>query len=349
MDRVAYTARTVPAILWWTVALVTTVALTAGCGGREAASGEDAENGYTMGAPITDSTYALIIETEDGGDTLTTALFQTQIQRFLQQMPSAAANPNQLQDLRRGIAEEFIRRHLITEEAERLGLEADSEAVESQIALIRSNVGGQEAFEQALAQRNLTMDSLRSSIAQELRLQQMQEQMLEGAVEPTQTELEAFQQEQAEQVRAQHILFMPEDEDKASAQELAAAVLDSIKAGADFAEMARRYGADGTAQRGGDLGYFSRGDMVEPFAEAAFSLADSGDVYPEPVETSFGYHLIRLTDRRTAEPMDTTRARAMLMQDRQREAYEAAYDSLRANVVVRVNPDVIQADLNDGA
>lgn len=324
----------------------------AGCGGEEtdaADDGEAAESQYRMGEPITDSTYAIIIEREGGDDeTLTTQVFNERYQAFIQQVPAVAMDPTQSRELRRGIAEEFIRRTLIRTEAERLGLVADTAMVAEQITMILSQVGSEEQLNQILAQRGLTMDSLRSSIAEEVLLQQMQEQMIENATEPTAEELTDFREEQSQQVRAQHILFrVPEPSAKDSVYDQAETVLDSIKAGADFAEMASRYGSDGTRMRGGDLGYFSKSDMVAPFAEAAFALSDSGDVAQEPVETSFGYHLIRLTGRRTAELMDSTQAHAMMMQERQREAFDKAYDELRQHVVIRVNPDVVQVDLNE--
>ncbi len=330
-------------------ALAALFVVLAGCGGDKTDAATAEEGGYRMGPPITDSTYALIIETDGGGgDTLTTQVFQEQFNRFIQQVPAVAMDPEQQRQLRRGIAEEFIRRHLIGQEARRLGLQPDTALVEEQIVMIRNNFGSQEELDQVLGLRGITMDSLRSAIAEEVRLQQMQEQMVEAAKQPTAEELEAFRQEQAQQVRAQHILFrVPEAARKDSVVRQANAVLDSIKAGADFADMAARYGTDGSAARGGDLGFFSRADMVEPFADAAFALSDSGDVAPGLVETNFGYHIIRLSGRRTAALMDTSRARAMMMQERQRDAFDAAYDLLREKVVIRVNPDVIQADLNE--
>jgi len=328
------------------------VLLLAGCGGEDTDAGDDgevSESQYRMGEPITDSTYALVVEMEGEEDAaLTRAVFQERFQTFIQQVPAVAVDPTQSRELRRGIAEEFIRRTLIQAEAEKLGLVPDTAKVSEQIRMIRGSFSSEEQLNQILAQRGLTMDSLRSSIEEEVLLQQMQERMIEDATEPTAEELAEFREEQSQQVRAQHILFrVPEPSKKDSVYEQAETVLDSIQAGADFAEMAARYGSDGTRTRGGDLGYFSKADMVAPFADAAFALSDSGDVAQEPVETSFGYHLIRLTGRRTAELMDSTQAHAMLMQERQREAFDAAYDELRQGAVVRVNPNIIDVDLNE--
>ncbi len=102
--------------------------------------------------------------------------------------------------------------------------------------------------------------------------------------------------------RASHILFKPANETpEAKAEALAQArkVLNEIKGGASFEEMARVHGTDGTAPRGGDLGWFSEGRMVKPFEDAIFKSNRTG-LLPEPVETNFGYHLIKITEPKTS-------------------------------------------------
>ena len=97
--------------------------------------------------------------------------------------------------------------------------------------------------------------------------------------------------------RASHILFRWTDESeeaKSEAKKEARRVLAEIKAGADFAAMAREYGTDGTASNGGDLGWFSTGGMVKPFEDAVFGAAKTGPLN-DVVETEFGYHIIDVT------------------------------------------------------
>lgn len=75
-------------------------------------------------------------------------------------------------------------------------------------------------------------------------------------------------------------------------------VLAQIKGGSDFTEMAKQYGEDGTAAKGGDLGYFSKGDMVPAFEDAAFALK-KGELSQAIVETQYGYHILQVLDRKT--------------------------------------------------
>jgi parvulin-like peptidyl-prolyl isomerase len=94
-------------------------------------------------------------------------------------------------------------------------------------------------------------------------------------------------------VRASHILV--------DTEEAARAIIADINRGKDFAEVARELSTDvGSAARGGDLGFFSRGQMVEPFERAAFALR-AGEMSRTPVQTQFGWHIIRVSERRAAQ------------------------------------------------
>ncbi len=318
----------------------------------EGAKGEQAEQvQYTMGAPLTDSTLAVVVSSEFGQDTLTAREYNERFEMIVQQYPTIRQDASQVEELQRTIVENFILEHLIVGEADRLNLQADTAQVNQQLSRIRSQFPSQEAYQQALATEGITEDSLRYNISEFIRQQMLQERFAQNAVNPTERELEDFRKEQSEEVRAQHILFLlppgTPQEQQDSIRSVAEAVLDTAKSGAvPFDELARRHSQDGSAQAGGDLNYFRRGAMVKPFEDAAFALADSGDISPELVRTQFGYHIIRLTDRRTGELMDTTRARQMMLAQRRQEAVENEVDRLRKMATVQVNPNVVTVDIN---
>ena len=102
-----------------------------------------------------------------------------------------------------------------------------------------------------------------------------------------------------EYVRASHILFSATGSDTAAVIQQARDVLKQIRSGADFGDMARKYGSDGTAPLGGDLGWGARGTWVKPFSDAAFR-GRVGEVLG-PVRTQFGWHLIKVTGRDNRE------------------------------------------------
>jgi peptidyl-prolyl cis-trans isomerase D len=110
-----------------------------------------------------------------------------------------------------------------------------------------------------------------------------------------------------EQVRASHILLKTEGKNDADVKAKAEAVLKEAKAGGDFAALAKKYSEDeSNAQQGGDLDYFSRGRMVPEFENAAFNLKP-GEI-SGLVKTQFGYHIIKVIDRKPAIVRDLTDA-----------------------------------------
>ncbi|MDQ7039400.1 MAG: peptidylprolyl isomerase [Rhodothermus sp.] len=311
-------------------------------------SGDD-DHTYQVGPPVSDSTVAAIVTSEYGTDTLTAEEFRQQLGFILQRYPQLQMNPALMPEVHKSIIEDFIVRHVVDGEIARQGIQADPTAVEQELNQIRARFPSPEAFQEALAQDGLTEDSLRGMIAQMVRQRTFREQIESRATPPSEEEIEQFRQQQAEEVHVQHILFRlapdASEEEAAAVKARAQAVLDSIRAGADFAEMARRHSEDGSAQEGGDLGFIRRGETVEAFEQAAFALADSGDVTPEPVRTRFGYHLIRLLERRQGTPMDVAEAREQLLQERKQEAVQNLLKELLAKATVRVNPTLVQAQL----
>jgi len=333
--------------------LAVSVTLFAGCGGSGdgSTSGDSDPVAYTVGNALTDSTLAVVVTSDYGADTLQAAQYRGQIRSFLQRMPPNQQSEDQLQQLHRNLVDQFVTRHVLIGEAGAEGIEADTARVNMQLRQMRSRFPNEQAFQQAMAASGMTEDSLRSMVAEQVRAQTLQEQMTDAAEAPTPEEIDAYRQEQQqEEVSARHILFRVEEgapEDTVEAvRTRAEAILDSAQApGADFAALARQYSEGPTSSRGGDLGYFTADRMVEPFSEAAYALADSGDVSTELVRTQYGFHIIQLTGRRMQEMMDTSQARQALAGERQQEAFEEGRDALLSNATVRINPDIVEADL----
>lgn len=149
---------------------------------------------------------------------------------------------------------------------------------------------------------------------------------------------------------AEYAEFTPQTEYRAShilvdSEELATALKARIEAGEDFAALAAENSTDGSAQGGGDLGWFGLGQMVAPF-EAAVVAADLGKV-SGPVQTEFGFHLILVTETRNSERPNLDAVRADIEQQLAREAVLAHIDALvaAANVEraeVQIDPALLQ-------
>jgi len=133
-------------------------------------------------------------------------------------------------------------------------------------------------------------------------------------------------QKPQDQVNAKHILVKTEDEAKA--------VIDELKKGGDFSAIAKEKSNDpGTKASGGDLGWFTKDEMVPEFADAAFKL-QKGQYTETPVKTQFGYHVILLVDRRTAPPPSLDEARPQVMALLQRELLDQKVKELRTGAKV---------------
>jgi len=118
-------------------------------------------------------------------------------------------------------------------------------------------------------------------------------------VEPN---IKTLYEKRKEELRVSHIMFRPDSAGFDGAYARALTVLDSIKKGESFEEMAKKYSQDYySAPYGGDIFYITAGEIIPNFEDACYKLKP-GEVYPEPVRTQFGYHLIKVTDRRKRIP-----------------------------------------------
>ena len=134
--------------------------------------------------------------------------------------------------------------------------------------------------------------------------------------------------------RASHILIKADaqmtPEAKAAAKKQAQDILNKIKAGADFAAMARQFGTDGTKDQGGDLGWFEEGRMVPAFSKAVFAATSPG-LLPTLVETNFGYHIIKVTAPKTNQTYQIAAVvKAVQPSDATREAAYARAEKLQS-------------------
>ena len=134
-----------------------------------------------------------------------------------------------------------------------------------------------------------------------------------------------------EEVKARHILVASEEDAKA--------IIEDLKKGAEFAKLAAEKSTGPSGSSGGDLGYFTADAMVPAFSKAAFALKP-GDFTETPVQTQFGWHIIKVEDRRAVQPPSFEQVQPQLTQDMTREVLTKAVEELRAGVdIKRYGPD----------
>jgi len=230
------------------------------------------------------------------------------------QLPAGFAEQYKKQ-LRQQAVENLVVEQLLGAEVKRAKIEVTEEEVMGQIGKIASGQSpplSLDDFKKKIEEYGRSFDELKQQIRKGLGYQKLMESQLEGKIKVAEEDAKKYYSEnQAEfqtpdQVRASHILIdlkptaanADPNQAKVQAKAKAQNLLEQVKGGADFAELAKTNSACPSSAKGGDLGFFGRGDMVEPFEKAAFSLepGQTSDV----VETKFGYHIIKVTDRKSA-------------------------------------------------
>lgn len=238
-------------------------------------------------------------------------------------MPQVAATMQQQgiqanqQQMMQAALQQSVQARLLAQEATRLGLEADAERVSQTMERVETQSGGAEGLASNLERVGVSRDQLRATIEEADLVQVLVETRIEPGLEVTDAEIAAFYADNPEaftnpeQVHARHILFTAEqdapDEEVAAARTKAEAARERALAGEDFATLATELSEGPSGPRGGDLGFFDRSRMVEPFASAAFDLAP-GEISPV-VRTRFGFHVIKVEEKRPASvtPLDEVR------------------------------------------
>jgi len=252
------------------------------------------------------------------------------------------------QQIRTQMLEKLIVEQLLDEKVKEAGIVITEEEV---MASLKEQISKQqpsltlEAFQAMYEARGQNFDELKQQFRKSLGYQKIVMAQGAGEVTVTEEEVEKYYSENQqkfelpEQVRASHILIKPDASDpntdpneaKAIARSKAQDLLEQIKAGADFAELAKAHSGCPSGPNGGDLSFFGRGAMVPPFEKAAFEL-EPGQV-SDVVETKFGYHIIKVTDHKEAgvSPFEEVKTRLIneLTQRKQLEAFQNYVQSLK--------------------
>ncbi len=275
-----------------------------------------------------------------------------ELEHMLHTMETQAGQPippDRRDEIVRGSLDRLVAYHLLIQESRTRHVAVSDNEIGAKVQEFRGQFQNDDAFKQALAQRGWsTMEALQKDVRNDLTVSKLME--ADAAMQPAVTEQDArdfytknpdkFQQ--PETVRASHVLIRVDPKANAAAKKNARAAIDSVlkqaRAGTDFAALARQYSQDGSAKDGGDLDYFSRDKMVPPFANAAFAL-EPGQI-SGVVETQFGYHIIKVTDRKPARTVPfeevAPRINEYLSQERRQQRAGAFVDELRKKAKIEV-------------
>jgi parvulin-like peptidyl-prolyl isomerase len=201
-----------------------------------------------------------------------------------------------INSLKNNILKQMINSELLFQQAKKEKVKISKNDINSEIDKIKENFSSPEEFDNALKANNITLNQLQDEVKRQLMINFVLGEAKNKINITDEESLDYFNKNkdiffEPEKVHALHILVETEEE--------ANNILNKLKEGIiDFAELAKEKSIDPSAQNGGDLGFFARGQMVKEFEDAAFSLKP-GEI-SDVVKTEFGYHIIKCIEKKEA-------------------------------------------------
>ncbi len=265
------------------------------------------------------------------------------------QMKQAGNDPKKIAQVRLNAVNTIIERQLLLTAAKKDPSLKEEEIRKSVETFIKTNYGDEERLKPLLKGIGTTLEQFKTEVTEDFHIRAYLEKLVPAKATPSDEELKKLfdanpaRYAQQESVRARHILRLyppqaTEEQKKAIKEKADALYIEATKPDADFAKLAKENSEDGSAQNGGDLGYFPRAAMVPEFEKATFALKP-GEV-SKPVETQFGMHIIKLEEHKDAAAPDFEKAKPMLareLEGRKRgEAVQAKLEELRKTAKIEI-------------
>lgn len=214
----------------------------------------------------------------------------------------------QVEALKSEILENLIGQELLYQKSQNDGIKADKEAVAAQMTALKKRFPDEAGFKKALGEMGLSEAAIEDKIERVTAIQKLVHTEIAEKIIISEKEKRVFYDahpdffKEPEQIKASHILVKldpsADESQRAKAKAKIEKVQEKLKKGEDFAALAKEFSEGPSNVKGGDLGYFRRGQMVKPFEAAAFALKPNE--VSDIVQTQFGYHLIRLAEKKPA-------------------------------------------------
>jgi parvulin-like peptidyl-prolyl isomerase len=249
----------------------------------------------------------------------------------------------------RQVLEKLIEEKLIDQEVKKSGIKISSKEIEATLEEIkRRNAVTQEGLEKALAVEGLTLETYKEQVGKSLQRKKLISWSLKVEARDGERELREFYQKNLDRYRTNetyrpgHILFaIPKEatpEEMGEIRRKAQKVLERIKGGEDFGEMALLYSEDASSKNRGDLGIFKKGELFPAFEREALRLK-VGEV-SGIVRSEFGFHIIKLLDRKGMDPFPfeevQERVKADYYESEMEKAFEQYVSTLKEKAVIEI-------------
>lgn len=252
----------------------------------------------------------------------------------------AQMDETQLKTIRVDVLDNLIKRELLNQESKKQKIAITDQEVNDRLSKIKQRFKDDAEFKEMLAKMKITEPQIKIQLKEDLAIQALIDKQVVEKVNVTEQDSQAYYDthpeafKQAEQIRASHVLVKADPKadpaQKAEALKKIESVQDKLKAGGDFGTLAKELSDCPSKEKGGDLGYFGKGQMVKPFEDAALALkpGETSGI----VETQFGYHIIKLAEIKPEGMMPYAEVKEQLSQYLKQEKIKAVLDSYLAGL-----------------
>jgi len=217
------------------------------------------------------------------------------------------------------LIENEIERALLLQKGNEINALVSDEALDKKLRKVKSSFKSDSIFEHELKNRKLTLDQYKKELKIDLLMQQVIDREIEPNIKVSEKDIQSFYEKNKEKfyvdkkARASVILIKAKRGDtksEKSAQQKIESILEKIKNGSTFNEMATKYSQDSLAPKGGDLGYFTKNQIFGAFSVRAFDMKVN-EVSPV-FKTGLGFHILKLTDLKEGKMMPLDRAKTRI-------------------------------------
>lgn len=224
-----------------------------------------------------------------------------------------------LDEARQAVMAQLIEEKLILSEAKRQNIEVDEKDVDAKMKEAKKRFPSNELFEEALASQHLTAKDLRAKFKEQLMTKKLIDQKVGSRVYITPNEIVDYYSKHAEefskpeQLRLSNILIKPKENVRIEKTvELVTEISKRLKAGGNFAELAKIYSEGPGAKDGGSMGYVKKGDLMPEIEKVVFAMKE-GEV-SDVIRTKVGFHFFRLDEKKAPESVGISEARQSIEQ-----------------------------------
>lgn len=255
--------------------------------------------------------------------------FDRAMERIQQRMTmmGQTPTPEQIGEMKKNVLDNLIDTQLLSQQAEKEGIQIGDKEISDQIDSLKKRFPSEKDFEETLKKANMSENDLKSQARQELMIKKLIDQQVVSKITIADNETKAYYESNPnyfkapEQVCARHVLIKTDpkadEATKKKAHEKILEIQKKLKEGGDFEKLAKENSDCPSKEKGGDLGCFQKGQMVGPFEEVAFKLKPNE--LSDVVETQFGYHLIKVYEKKEARTIPYDEVKEKIEQYLKRE------------------------------